>query len=143
MARNSIEGTLDEQRLDVGSTPADSGGFLLPGTLVVLRCKTSPGAKVLRGGKHGHINVDFRNDTDCGKGFDYGCLNFLSRSFNALVEIRNDIERFVAFQQPGCYCSGSLTKYVRKHIVQLDVQAVLRTVLFSSGKAGQFPVITH
>ena len=35
---------LNKQGLDVGSGSADSGGFLLPGTLVVLRCKTSPGA---------------------------------------------------------------------------------------------------
>ena len=25
---------------------------------------------MLRGWEHGHINADFRNDTDCGKGFD-------------------------------------------------------------------------
>ena len=39
---DGTEGTLNQQRLDIGSSPADSGGFLLPGTFVVLRRKTSP-----------------------------------------------------------------------------------------------------
>ena len=42
-----IERALNKQRLDVSSGPTDSGGFLLLGTLVVLRRKLSPGAKVL------------------------------------------------------------------------------------------------
>ncbi|MFR1518386.1 MAG: hypothetical protein ACLSVG_06375, partial [Clostridia bacterium] len=48
----------------------DSGGFLLPGALIVLRRKPSPGAKMLRGGEHGHIHSDFRNDANSGKGLD-------------------------------------------------------------------------
>lgn len=67
---NSVESALNEQRLDVGSGTADPGGFLLPGTLVVLRRKPRPGAKMLRGGKHGHIHSDFRNDANSGKGLD-------------------------------------------------------------------------
>ena len=39
---NCCKRTLNKQRLDIGSSPADSGGFLLPGTFVVLRRKTSP-----------------------------------------------------------------------------------------------------
>ena len=68
LGTNRIEGALNKQRFDVGSGPADSGGFLLPGTFVVLRRKPSPGAKMLRGGEHGHIHSDFGNDADCGKG---------------------------------------------------------------------------
>ena len=36
---NRTEGALNEQRLDVSTCPADSGGFLLPGTFIVLRRK--------------------------------------------------------------------------------------------------------
>ena len=50
---NGTKCALNKQRLDIGSRPADSGGFLLPGALVVLRRKASPGAQMLRGGKHG------------------------------------------------------------------------------------------
>ena len=70
LGTNSIEGTLYEQWLDLGPSPADSGGFLLPVTLVVLRRKPGSGAKVLRGGIHGHIHSDFRDDADSGKGLD-------------------------------------------------------------------------
>ena len=68
LGTNRIEGALNKQRFDVGSGPADSGGFLLAGTLVVLRRKPGPGAEMLRGGEHGHIHSDFRNDANCGKG---------------------------------------------------------------------------
>lgn len=44
LGANSIESALNKQRLDLGSSSADSGGFLLPGALVVLRRKPSPGA---------------------------------------------------------------------------------------------------
>ena len=44
---NRTEGALNQQRLDVGAGPADSGSFLLPGTLVVLRRKPCLGAKML------------------------------------------------------------------------------------------------
>ena len=67
---NRTEGALNEQRLDVSTCPADSGGFLLPGTFIVLRRKPGPGAKMLRGGKHGHIHSNLRNDANCGKGLD-------------------------------------------------------------------------
>ena len=72
---NRTEGALNEQRLDVSTCPADSGGFLLPGTFIVLRRKPGPGAKMLRGGKHGHIHSNLRNDANCGK----GCLLYTSR----------------------------------------------------------------
>ena len=39
--------TLHKQRFDVSSGSADSGGFLLSCTLVVLRRKTGPRAKML------------------------------------------------------------------------------------------------
>ena len=39
LGSNGAESALNEQRLDIGSGSADSGGFLLPGTLVVLRRK--------------------------------------------------------------------------------------------------------
>ena len=42
LGSNGAESALNEQRLDIGSGSADSGGFLLSGTLVVLRCKTRP-----------------------------------------------------------------------------------------------------
>ena len=67
---DSTKGTLNKKRLDVGSSPTDSGSFLLPGTLVVLRHKTSPGAEMLRGGEHGHIHSDFRDNANRGKGLD-------------------------------------------------------------------------
>ena len=44
---NCTEGALNKQRFDVGTSPADSGRFLLPGALIVLRRKPSPGAKML------------------------------------------------------------------------------------------------
>ena len=47
LGTNRIEGALNKQRFDVGSGPADSGGFLLAGTLVVLRRKPSPGTEML------------------------------------------------------------------------------------------------
>ena len=67
---DSTKGTLNKKQLDVGSSPTDSGSFLLPGTLVVLRHKTSPGAEMLRGGEHGHIHSDFRDNANRGKGLD-------------------------------------------------------------------------
>ena len=67
---NGAQSALDKQRLDIGPAAADSSGLFLPGTLVVLRRKSSPGAKVLRGGEHRHIHSDFRNDANCGKGLD-------------------------------------------------------------------------
>ena len=42
LGSNGAESALNEQRLDIGSGSADSGGFLLSGTLVVLWCKTRP-----------------------------------------------------------------------------------------------------
>ena len=47
LGTNGTERTLNKQWLDVSTGPADSGGFLLSGALVVLRRKTSPGTKVL------------------------------------------------------------------------------------------------
>ena len=44
LGTDSTKSTLYKQRFDVGSGSADSGGFFLSGTLVVLRRKTSPGA---------------------------------------------------------------------------------------------------
>ena len=67
---NGGKGTLYKQRLDVGPSAADSGSFFLPGTLIVLRRKPSPGAKMLRGGKHGHIHANFRDNANGGKGLD-------------------------------------------------------------------------
>ena len=64
------ESTLHKQWLDVCSGPADSGSFLLPRTLVVLRRKPSPGAEMLRGREHGHIHSDFRNDATRSKVLD-------------------------------------------------------------------------
>ena len=70
LGTDSTKSTLNKQRFDVSSGPADSGGFLFPCTLVVLWRKTSPGAEMLRGGEHGHIHSNLRNDADCGKGLD-------------------------------------------------------------------------
>ena len=70
---NRTEGALYQQWLDVSPSPADSGGFLLSGALVVLRRKTSPGAKMLRGWEHRHIHSDFRDNADSGKGLDTWC----------------------------------------------------------------------
>ena len=67
---NGTERTLHQQGLNVGSGPANSGGFLLPGALVVLRRKPSPGAKMLRGREHGHIHSDFRDDSNSSKGLN-------------------------------------------------------------------------
>ena len=41
---DGCKSALNEQRLDVSSGATDSGGFLLPGTLIVLRSKPSLGA---------------------------------------------------------------------------------------------------
>ena len=49
---NCIEGALNKQGLDVGTGAADSGSFLLPGALVILRRKPCPGTKMLLGGEH-------------------------------------------------------------------------------------------
>ena len=57
LGANRIEGALNKKWLDVSTGPADSCGFLLPGTLIVLRRKPSPGAEMLRGGEHGHIQI--------------------------------------------------------------------------------------
>lgn len=48
LGTHSVESALNEQWLDVGSGSTDSGGFLFPSALVVLRRKPCPGAKVLR-----------------------------------------------------------------------------------------------
>src|SRR5699024_2908287 len=50
LGTNRTKSTLYQQGFDISSGSADSGSFLLSGTLVVLRRKTSPGAKMLRGG---------------------------------------------------------------------------------------------
>ena len=68
LGTNCAEGVLYQQRLDVDSGAADSGGFLFSGTFVVLRGKPSPGAKVLRGWKHGHIRSDFKDNAEWSKG---------------------------------------------------------------------------
>lgn len=49
---------------------ADSGGFLLPGALDVLRRKPIPGAEVLGGREQGHIHSNFRGDANGGKGLN-------------------------------------------------------------------------
>lgn len=41
---NGIKSTLNKQRLDVSTCVADTSGFLLSGTLIVLRRKTGPKA---------------------------------------------------------------------------------------------------
>ena len=41
------QSALNEQRLDVRPSSTDSGGLFLPGALVILRCKPSPGAEML------------------------------------------------------------------------------------------------
>ena len=93
LSPNRTECTLNEQRLDIRSGSADSGGFLLPGTFVVLRRKPSPGAKVLRGGKHGHIHSDFRNDADGSKGLDTRCRHNKTQLGQILLSDRQD-QRF-------------------------------------------------
>ena len=70
LGTNGTERTLNKQWLDVSTGSTDSGGFLLPGAFVVLRRKPGPGAKMLRGGEHGHIHSDFRDNADSGKGLD-------------------------------------------------------------------------
>ena len=55
---------------DNGPGTADPGGLFLSGALVVLRRKPSPGAKMLRGGEHGHIHADFGDNAYGGKGLD-------------------------------------------------------------------------
>ena len=47
LGANRIEGALNKKWLDVSPSPADSGGFHLPGALIVLRRKPSPRAEVL------------------------------------------------------------------------------------------------
>ena len=47
LCTNGTKRTLNKQGFDVGTSPADSGGFLLPGALIVLRRKPSPRAEVL------------------------------------------------------------------------------------------------
>ena len=47
LGTDSTKSTLNKQRFDVSSGSADSGGFLLPGALIVLRRKPSPGAEML------------------------------------------------------------------------------------------------
>lgn len=64
------KGALNEQRLDISSGPADSGRFLLPRALIVLRRKTGPRAKMFRGREHGHIHADFRDNANRGIGLD-------------------------------------------------------------------------
>ena len=39
---NGTQSALNKQRFDVGSSPADPGGFLLPGAFIVLRRKARP-----------------------------------------------------------------------------------------------------
>ena len=70
LGTNRTMSALHKLRFDVSPGTADSGSFLLPGTLVVLWRKTSPGAKMLRGGKHGHIHSNFRDNADSGKRLD-------------------------------------------------------------------------
>ena len=47
LGSNGTERALHQQGLDVGSGSTDSGGFLLAGTLVVLRRKPSLGTEML------------------------------------------------------------------------------------------------
>lgn len=44
---NGAQSALNKQGLDIGPGAADPGSLFLPGTLVVLRRKPSPGAKML------------------------------------------------------------------------------------------------
>ena len=46
-ALDSGKRTLNKKRLDVNTRAADTSGFLLSGTLVILRSKTRPRAKML------------------------------------------------------------------------------------------------
>ena len=65
---DGAQSALNEQGLDIGPGPADPGCLFLPGTLIVLWRKPSPGAEMLRGGEHRHIHANFRDDADSGKG---------------------------------------------------------------------------
>lgn len=44
LGTNGAKSTLNEQRFDVDSSLADSGGFLLSGAFIILRRKLGPGA---------------------------------------------------------------------------------------------------
>ena len=59
-----IEGADDQRSLG----PADFGGFLFLGVPVILRCQPGSRIKVLRGGKHGRIRSDFKDNAECSKG---------------------------------------------------------------------------
>lgn len=73
-------------------------------------------------------------------------LDLLHRSFDAFGEVWAHIKGFAAFQQPGRDGGSRLAKDIGKYIVQFYVgngQAVLGTVLFPCGEAGQFPIVAH
>ena len=70
VAFDSGIGALNKQRLDVSAGTADASGLFFPGALIVLRSKTCPGAKMLRGWEHGHIHADLTDDSDRRKGLD-------------------------------------------------------------------------
>ena len=78
------QSTLNKQRLDIGFGSANSGGFLLPGALVVLWRKIGPGAKMLGGREHGHIHSDLRDDAD-------SCKKLHIRHRHNKVELRKEL----------------------------------------------------
>lgn len=58
--------TLDQQRLEVSTSPGDTAAFLLPGALVILRGKAGPGAEMLGGLKDRHVSANLGNDITGG-----------------------------------------------------------------------------
>src|SRR5699024_12717454 len=58
---------LNRQVLEISTGFANASGFLLTGTLRVLRGKTSPRAEMLRGIKHRHVGPDFCKNADSSK----------------------------------------------------------------------------
>ena len=72
---------LNQQGLEISTGFANASGFLLTGTLRVLRGKTSPRAEMLRGIKHRHVGPDFCKNADSSKSV-IGCRGQVQQQFN-------------------------------------------------------------
>ena len=60
----------ERRRLDVAPARLILVVFFFPALSLFCGVRPARSKRCFEGWEHGHINADFRNDTDCGKGFD-------------------------------------------------------------------------
>lgn len=78
----------------------------------------------------------------------YSSQDFLVRSFHSPRSETRNIRNFLSwmFKKPHRNCRSGLSKYVREHIIQLNIgdgKAVLCSIFLAGSEVGELPTIAH